>query len=342
MKLLLKILTLIVLLTALPSSSYAQNAQSIYNHGVQLMNKGKSSKNVSTLRSAISQFNKAKALSSNNPTMQKNCAANISACQSIINGISNPSTGKKNATSTRERRTNSNVPYHSDGVVPSLALSQDVVEFDNATMPENAPTVKVSAYPFPNDWTWSSNQDADSAWCKVERLDSLTLAFTLLKQNTSTRARQFTVTIKNGPESGTINVTQRGRDFELSVAKETIIFDKKGGAYSDKGLLGKGASIVKRGVKSLFTDSKGEYIDVTCTSNQYYTSNNDTYMANWYIKKPYPDWLAVVRTKPDGQNLCQAVYIEATEKNTTGKMRVAEVVLVSQDKEVAIQVKQMP
>ena len=328
MKSLLKILSLIFLLSLVAPTSYAQSAKSFYDQGVSLLTQGKKNRNVATLNSAISQFNRAKALGTNNAQLQKNCSSKIQECQTLIKSYSAPTASKKVNNNTH---TQSSSTY--TDVVPTLVLSTHNIEFEAETVSEKAPTVTVKASPMPSTWTYSIANEADTVWCGVTRTDSVTLEFQLKTQNTSTRTRKMSVVVKHGSETATIGVTQKGIDFNLSVDPETIIFNKKGNLSSQ-------SSFFKRtvnSVKKLAKDQDGQTVKVTCTSNQYYDNNKDSYIANWYIQQPLPEWLAATRTEPDNQNRAQAVKIKVLQ-NTSGKERKGEIIIKSQDKEVTITV----
>lgn len=336
----IKLVFIVLLLIAIPVHIEAQsNAQTFYDNGVVLMNKGQRQTGATreqTLHSAISQFETARALT-NNESLKSKCSTNINTINSWLRAKTTTTTTPKTETTNRRQTTKSDLSdvYYGE---PELTLTPPRIEFE-ASDSMVIKSASFKFYPAKKDYTCPVKEKPD--WCDV-KFDSTTCTFTFtaLKPNLQTAIDSFKIDVSWGTVKKSFVIVQKGRDFAFTTNKTTVFFDSNGSvwhpdadddSYVKEGLK-KAGKFLKKAFKSKTADKK-QYVDVSCSSGKPYLLENGK--AYWYIKSISQPWInAAPSNLKDGVYQSIAIYVDEYK----GSAREGTITLQSLDKTVSIKV----
>ena len=182
----LKILTLIFLMSLTTVQTYAQSASDAYNKGVALMNKG-------DYQGAIASFKASMAINKSAANVKK-CNAQITKCNRL---------SKKKATTTEAPK---KAPQK------TLTVSTNKIVFEATA--EETKAIKIVTQPESNDWIANVASEHES-WCKLAKsMDGKELQITCLPSN-STLSRFTGITVIYDQETQFIQLVQNGNSDTL-------------------------------------------------------------------------------------------------------------------------------
>ena len=227
----LKILTVILLMTLTTVHTYAQSASDAYNKGVALMNKG-------DYQGAIASFKASMAINKSAANVKK-CNAQISKCNRLA---------KKKTTDRKDEPKKT--------TQKTLVVSAKNVGFEAAG---GERIIGVLTQPESNDWIANVASEHES-WCKLSKsMNGKELQIECLPSN-STISRYTGITVIYDQETQFIQLTQKGKDAEITAHPNDVKFKLKGGT---------------------------EKVAISCNSDTLYADNK-----NWQLSKR-PDWCEV-------------------------------------------------
>ena len=196
----LKILTVILLITMTTVHTYAQSASDAYNKGVALMNKG-------DYPGAIASFKASMAINKSAANVKK-CNAQISKCNRLA---------KKKTSKTDEPKKTSQ---------KTLIVSAKNVGFEAAG---GERIIGVLTQPESNDWIANVASEHES-WCKLSKsMNGKELLIECLPSN-STLSRYTGITVIYDQETQFIKLTQKGKEAKITAHPNEVKFKLKGGA----------------------------------------------------------------------------------------------------------------
>ena len=338
----IKLFCIILLLIATPGRIEAQsNAQTFYDNGVVLMNKGQRQTGATreqTLHSAISQFETARALT-NNESLKSKCSTNINTINSWLKAKTTTTTTN---TDERTNRMQNNKIDASDVYYgePELTLTPPRIEFE-ASDSMVIKSAKFSFYPAKKDYNCPIKEKPD--WCDV-KFDSTTCTFTFtaLKPNEKTSPDSFKIDVSWGTVKNAFTIVRKGRDFSFTTSASTVFFDSSGSvwhpdadddSYIKEGFK-KAGKFLKKAFKSKTADKK-QSVNVSCSSGHPYMTENGK--AYWYVQAISQPWIHAVPSNLQNGAL-QSVSISVDENR--GSAREGTITLQSLDKKVSIKVYQ--
>jgi len=198
----LKILTVILLMTLTSVHTYAQSASEAYNKGVALMNKG-------DYQGAIASFKASMAINKSAANVKK-CNAQITKCNRLAK--------KKTSSSTVE--TPKKAPQK------TLKVGARQIVFDAGV--EQTKIISVETQPESNDWIANVASEHES-WCRLAKsMDGKNLQITCLPSN-STLARKTGITVIYDQESQFIQLIQKGKTPQLKALITNVKLNKRKG-----------------------------------------------------------------------------------------------------------------
>ncbi len=196
----LKILTVILLMTLTTVHTYAQSANDAYNKGVALMNKG-------DYQGAIASFKASMAINKSDANVKK-CNAQISKCNRLAK---RKTTDKKDEPKKTSQKT--------------LVVSAKNVGFE-ATGGEKI--IGVLTQPESNDWIANVASESES-WCKLSKsMNGKELLIECLPSSTTT-LRKTGITVIYDQETQFIQLTQKGKEAKITAHPNEVKFKLKGG-----------------------------------------------------------------------------------------------------------------
>ena len=196
----LKILTLIFLMTLTTVHTYAQSASDAYNKGVALMNKG-------DYQGAIASFKASMAINKSAANVKK-CNAQITKCNRL---------SKKKATTTEAPK---KAPQK------TLTVSTNKIVFEATA--EETKAIKIVTQPESNDWIANVASEHES-WCKLAKsMDGKELQITCLPSN-STLSRFTGITVIYDQETQFIQLVQNGKKPQLKALVTNVKLNKRRG-----------------------------------------------------------------------------------------------------------------
>ena len=335
-----KLLCIVLLLIAAPDRMEAQsNAQTFFDNGVVLMNKGQRQTGTAreqTLHSAISQFETARALT-NNESLKTRCSQHINTINSWLKA---KTTNTTRSDGTNRRQTNSSNRddiYYGE---PDLTLTPARIEFE----PTDSMVTKSASFTFsPAKKDYTCPVKAKPDWCDV-KFDSTTCTFTFtaLKPNEKTAPDSFKIDVSWGTVKNAFTIVRKGRDFSFTTDKSTVFFDANGSVWNpdadDDSYIKEGFKKAGKFAKKLFkskTADKKQFVNVSCSSGHPYMTENGK--AYWYVQAISQPWIHAVPTNPQNGAL-QSVSISVDEYK--GTAREGTITLQALDKKVSIKVYQ--
>lgn len=272
----LKILTVILLMTLTTVHTYAQSASDAYNKGVALMNKG-------DYQGAIASFKASMAINKSAANVKK-CNAQISKCNRLA---------KKKTTDRKDE--------HKKTTQKTLVVSAKNVGFEAAG---GERIIGVLTQPESNDWIANVASEHES-WCKLSKsMNGKELQIECLPSN-STISRYTGITVIYDQETQFIQLTQKGKDAEITAHPNDVKFKLKGGT---------------------------EKVAISCNSDTLYADNK-----NWQLSKR-PDWCEVYV----GSSNEITVKVKEVKKGDPiyESGRSGDIILKSQNQECIIRVDQ--
>ena len=272
----LKILTVILLMTLTTVHTYAQSASDAYNKGVALMNKG-------DYQGAIASFKASMTINKSAANVKK-CNAQISKCNRLA---------KKKTTDRKDEPKKT--------TQKTLVVSAKNVGFEAAG---GERIIGVLTQPESNDWIANVASEHES-WCKLSKsMNGKELQIECLPSN-STISRYTGITVIYDQETQFIQLTQKGKDAEITAHPNDVKFKLKGGT---------------------------EKVAISCNSDTLYADNK-----NWQLYK-YPDWCEIYVTS--GNELTVKADKLTKEHPDFKNGRSGDIILRSQDQECIIHVDQ--
>ena len=272
----LKILTVILLMTLTTVHTYAQSASDAYNKGVALMNKG-------DYQGAIASFKASMTINKSAANVKK-CNAQISKCNRLA---------KKKTTDRKDEPKKT--------TQKTLVVSAKNVGFE-AVGGERI--IGVLTQPESNDWIANVASEHES-WCKLSKsMNGKELQIECLPSN-STISRYTGITVIYDQETQFIQLTQKGKDAEITAHPNDVKFKLKGGT---------------------------EKVAISCNSDTLYADNK-----NWQLSKR-PDWCEVYV----GSSNEITVKVKEVKKGDPiyESGRSGDIILKSQNQECIIRVDQ--
>jgi hypothetical protein len=272
----LKILTVILLMTLTTVHTYAQSASDAYNKGVALMNKG-------DYQGAIASFKASMAINKSAANVKK-CNAQISKCNRLA---------KKKTTDRKDEPKKT--------TQKTLVVSAKNVGFEAAG---GERIIGVLTQPESNDWIANVASEHES-WCKLSKsMNGKELQIECLPSN-STISRYTGITVIYDQETQFIQLTQKGKDAEITAHPNDVKFKLKGGT---------------------------EKVAISCNSDTLYADNK-----NWQLSKR-PDWCEVYV----GSSNEITVKVKEVKKGDPiyESGRSGDIILKSQNQECIIRVDQ--
>lgn len=196
----LKILTIILLMTLTSVHTYAQSASEAYNKGIALMNKG-------DYQGAIASFKASMAINKSAANIKK-CNAQITKCNRLAKKKNTPADASKKAPQK------------------TLEVSTNKIFFEaNA---EEMKAIGITTQPESNDWIANVASEHES-WCKLAKsMDGKELQITCLPSN-STLSRITGITVIYDQVTQFIQLTQKGKTPQLKVLTNNVKFNKRKG-----------------------------------------------------------------------------------------------------------------
>ncbi len=193
----LRILTVVILMTLTPAFVYAQSASESYDNGMALMKKQDYS-------GAIASFKASMAINKSAANVKK-CKAQIAKCQKLMKNK-----GKASAPAVVEKKLN----------IPNPILSVPA-------NPANDLGVQIEVFPESNDWTASVVGNVN--WIELSK--SMDGKYLVLKVSPTdkTIVRQAEVNVEYENLARKIQVNQAGKAVELVASELFTKFKKKGG-----------------------------------------------------------------------------------------------------------------
>lgn len=252
----LKLLTLILLLTLTTVHTNAQSASDAYNKGVALMNKG-------DYQGAIASFKASMAINKSAANVKK-CNAQITKCNRLAK--------KKNSTAEAPKKT----PQK------TLEVSASRIFFEaNA---EDTKSIGITTQPESNDWIANVASEHES-WCKLAKsMDGKELQITCLPSS-STLPRITGITVIYDQVTQFIQLTQKGKTPQLKVLTNSIKFNKRKGGTKQVA--------ISCNSDTLYADNKNwqlyKYPD---WCEIYVTSGNELTVKVENLAKDHPDFKA--------------------------------------------------
>ena len=272
----LKILTVILLMTLTTVHTYAQSASDAYNKGVALMNKG-------DYQGAIASFKASMTINKSAANVKK-CNAQISKCNRLA---------KKKTTDRKDEPKKT--------TQKTLVVSAKNVGFEAAG---GERIIGVLTQPERNDWIANVASEHES-WCKLSKsMNGKELQIECLPSN-STISRYTGITVIYDQETQFIQLTQKGKDAEITAHPNDVKFKLKGGT---------------------------EKVAISCNSDTLYADNK-----NWQLSKR-PDWCEVYV----GSSNEITVKVKEVKKGDPiyESGRSGDIILKSQNQECIIRVDQ--
>jgi len=272
----LKILTVILLMTLTTVHTYAQSASDAYNKGVALMNKG-------DYQGAIASFKASMTINKSAANVKK-CNAQISKCNRLA---------KKKTTDRKDEPKKT--------TQKTLVVSAKNVGFEAAG---GERIIGVLTQPESNDWIANVASEHES-WCKLSKsMNGKELQIECLPSN-STISRYTGITVIYDQETQFIQLTQKGKDAEITAHPNDVKFKLKGGT---------------------------EKVAISCNSDTLYADNK-----NWQLSKR-PDWCEVYV----GSSNEITVKVKEVKKGDPiyESGRSGDIILKSQNQECIIRVDQ--
>ena len=272
----LKILTVILLMTLTTVHTYAQSASDAYNKGVSLMNKG-------DYQGAIASFKASMTINKSAANVKK-CNAQISKCNRLA---------KKKTTDRKDEPKKT--------TQKTLVVSAKNVGFEAAG---GERIIGVLTQPESNDWIANVASEHES-WCKLSKsMNGKELQIECLPSN-STISRYTGITVIYDQETQFIQLTQKGKDAEITAHPNDVKFKLKGGT---------------------------EKVAISCNSDTLYADNK-----NWQLSKR-PDWCEVYV----GSSNEITVKVKEVKKGDPiyESGRSGDIILKSQNQECIIRVDQ--
>ena len=272
----LKILTVILLMTLTTVHTYAQSASDAYNKGVALMNKG-------DYQGAIASFKASMAINKSAANVKK-CNAQIFKCNRLA---------KKKTTDRKDEPKKT--------TQKTLVVSAKNVGFEAAG---GERIIGVLTQPESNDWIANVASEHES-WCKLSKsMNGKELQIECLPSN-STISRYTGITVIYDQETQFIQLTQKGKDAEITAHPNDVKFKLKGGT---------------------------EKVAISCNSDTLYADNK-----NWQLSKR-PDWCEVYV----GSSNEITVKVKEVKKGDPiyESGRSGDIILKSQNQECIIRVDQ--
>ena len=272
----LKILTVILLMTLTTVHTYAQSASDAYNKGVALMNKG-------DYQGAIASFKASMAINKSAANVKK-CNAQISKCNRLA---------KKKTTDRKDEPKKT--------TQKTLVVSAKNVGFEAAG---GERIIGVLTQPESNDWIANVASEHES-WCKLSKsMNGKELQIECLPSN-STISRYTGITVIYDQETQFIQLTQKGKEAEITAHPNDVKFKLKGGT---------------------------EKVAISCNSDTLYADNK-----NWQLSKR-PDWCEVYV----GSSNEITVKVKEVKKGDPiyESGRSGDIILKSQNQECIIRVDQ--
>lgn len=272
----LKILTVILLMTLTTVHTYAQSASDAYNKGVALMNKG-------DYQGAIASFKASMTINKSAANVKK-CNAQISKCNRLA---------KKKTTDRKDEPKKT--------TQKTLVVSAKNVGFEAAG---GERIIGVLTQPESNDWIANVASEHES-WCKLSKsMNGKELQIECLPSN-STISRYTGITVIYDQETQFIQLTQKGKEAEITAHPNDVKFKLKGGT---------------------------EKVAISCNSDTLYADNK-----NWQLSKR-PDWCEVYV----GSSNEITVKVKEVKKGDPiyESGRSGDIILKSQNQECIIRVDQ--
>lgn len=199
MKTILKILTVILLMTLTTAHTYAQSASESYDNGLALMKK-------QDYAGAIASFKASMAINKSAANVKK-CNAQISKCQKLMKN-------SKNKTQAAP-------------VVPEKKMDLSTSVLSVPASPASDYAVQVTASPDNNDWT--AIAEGGVKWIELSKsMDGKTLRLKV-SPSEKTLVRHASVAVSYGNIIKKVRITQAGQDVELVPNTLFTKFKKKGG-----------------------------------------------------------------------------------------------------------------
>ena len=196
----LKLLTVILLMTLTPVHTYAQSASEAYNKGVALMNKG-------DYQGAIASFKASMAINKSAANVKK-CNAQITKCNRLAK--------KKVTTAEAPKKT----PQK------TLTVSANKIVFEAS--PEQTKVIGIETQPESNDWIANVASEHES-WCKLAKsMDGKELRITCLPSS-STLSRITGITVIYDQMTQFIQLTQKGKKPQLTALTNNVKLNKRKG-----------------------------------------------------------------------------------------------------------------
>ena len=200
MKTILKILTVIFLITLTTTHTYAQSASEAYNKGVALMNKG-------DYQGAIASFKASMAINKSAANVKK-CNTQITKCNRLA---------KKKTTTTE-------MPKKAPQKTLKVGTHQIVFEANS----EVTKVISIETQPESNDWIANVASEHES-WCKLAKsMDGKLLQVRCLPSN-STLSRFTGITVIYDQETQFIQLVQKGKTPQLKALINNIKLNKRKG-----------------------------------------------------------------------------------------------------------------
>ena len=256
--------------------TYAQSASDAYNKGVALMNKG-------DYQGAIASFKASMAINKSAANVKK-CNAQISKCNRLA---------KKKTTDRKDEPKKT--------TQKTLVVSAKNVSFEAAG---GERIIGVLTQPESNDWIANVASEHES-WCKLSKsMNGKELQIECLPSN-STISRYTGITVIYDQETQFIQLTQKGKDAEITAHPNDVKFKLKGGT---------------------------EKVAISCNSDTLYADNK-----NWQLSKR-PDWCEVYV----GSSNEITVKVKEVKKGDPiyESGRSGDIILKSQNQECIIRVDQ--
>lgn len=193
----LRILTVVILMTLTPAFVYAQSASESYDNGMALMKKQDYS-------GAIASFKASMAINKSDANVKK-CKAQIAKCQKLMKNK-----GKSAAPAAVEKKLN--IPH------PVLSVPAN---------PVNDMGVQIEVTPESNDW--SATVEGNVNWIELSK--SMDGRYLVLKVSPTdkTIVRHAVVSVEYEKMERKIQVNQAGKAVELVAGELFTKFKKKGG-----------------------------------------------------------------------------------------------------------------
>ena len=242
----LKILTLIFLMTLTTVHTYAQSASDAYNKGVALMNKG-------DYQGAIASFKASMAINKSAANVKK-CNAQIAKCNRLA----------------KKKRSGGEDSSKKAAPSKQLTLSTYTLSFDSG---EDTKLVGVETLPESSDWMANVASEHES-WCKLGKsMDGKNLQVTCLATS-STLSRQTGITVIYDQVTRFIKLVQRGNKPHIDATKADVKINKRKGGTQKVG--------ISCNSDTLYSDNKNweltkfpDWCDVTVTSGNEITIKAD-------------------------------------------------------------------